>query len=158
MSGPEPPLFRPIIVDDGRGHQTTSSGSVCPGILQTTCSKRGTVQTLWLWKCLSTRNLSRIQQRKKKKNAHRLSIFLLSVELSFGERAEQTVGFSAQLDISPSHPAPPRKARTRRRQQVFADDKFWASRRHQRRSEFVCTVGIGRKCDARVGSESSGFW
>ncbi|CAN7946973.1 unnamed protein product, partial [Ixodes pacificus] len=71
----------------------------------------------------------------------------------FEERAEKTVGFSAQLDISPSHPASPRKARTRR-QQVFADDKFWASRRHQRRSEFVCTVGIGRKCDARVGSES----
>ncbi|CAN8005034.1 unnamed protein product, partial [Ixodes pacificus] len=87
----------------------------------------------------------------KKKKHSQAADFLVPSSRSAQRRLSAFPHSSIFLQATPRRPA---KARTRRRQQVFADDKFWASRRHQRRSEFVCTVGIGRECDARVGSES----
>lgn len=49
MSKREPPFFLPIIVDDGIGHRTTSSRSVCTGILQTTFVKLGSPLELLLF-------------------------------------------------------------------------------------------------------------
>lgn len=94
----EPPRLRPIIVDDGIGHRTTSSRSVCTSSLQTTFFKRDSALELLLFVEVFRRLWWLAPYPAKSTSS-------LSKERVLSMSAQsKTLGFSAQLDTSPKAP------------------------------------------------------